>query len=61
MQEWEVRLAYQGQQVEIESGEGDPIRGTLVGIDADGALRVGIEHGKSVTVHFGDVHLRPLT
>lgn len=57
---WEERLAFRGQQVQVEgSGEG-ALTGKLLGLEPDGSLRLRTEHGKSVTVRFGEVHLRPL-
>jgi len=57
---WEGSLAYRGQQVQIQEGSGEPLIGELLGLDSDGSLCLRDEHGKSVTVQFGEVHLRPL-
>ena len=57
---WDGHLAFRGQQVRVEGGSEGPIRGEVLGLEADGSLRLQDEHGKSVTVHFGEVHLRPL-
>ncbi|MBN1451674.1 MAG: biotin--[acetyl-CoA-carboxylase] ligase [Anaerolineales bacterium] len=57
---WEEQLAFHGQQVQVEGRSGDPIIGELLGLEADGSLRLQNEHGKTVTVRFGEVHLRPL-
>ena len=35
-------------------------RGELIGLNPDGSLVLRDENGKSVTVRFGEVHLRPL-
>jgi len=57
---WEEHLAFRGQQVRVEVGNGEPVLGELLGLEADGSLRLRNENGKSVTVRFGEVHLRPL-
>ena len=60
LEAWEGYLAFRGQQVQVEGRSGDPIIGELLGLEADGSLRLQNEPGKSVTVRFGEVHLRPL-
>ncbi|HEX2995273.1 MAG TPA: biotin--[acetyl-CoA-carboxylase] ligase [Anaerolineales bacterium] len=56
---WEKALAFRGEQVQIEDGSGTPLIGKLLGLEADGSLRLRKESGESVTVRFGDVRLRP--
>lgn len=56
---WEKRLAYYGRQVRVEMGGGQTVMGRLVGLGPDGSLRLQDDNGKSVTVRFGDVRLRP--
>lgn len=56
---WERALAFRGQQVQVEQGDGPATQGKLLGLEPDGSLRLGSENGKSVTVRFGDVRLRP--
>ena len=57
---WEASLAFRGQQVQVEAGSGKPVIGELLGLNPDGSLRLREERGKSVTVQFGEVHLRPV-
>lgn len=57
---WEEKLAFRSQQVQVEERSGETLIGELIGLESDGSLRLCNEHGKSVTVHFGEVHLRPL-
>jgi biotin-(acetyl-CoA carboxylase) ligase len=57
---WEKVLAFRGEQVQIDVEDGVPVAGKLLGLESDGSLRVGQEDGKSITVRFGDVRLRPL-
>jgi BirA family biotin operon repressor/biotin-[acetyl-CoA-carboxylase] ligase len=56
---WEEKLAFQGEVVQIRSGDDEPITGILEGLDSDGGLRLRGEHDKTVSIRFGDVSLRP--
>jgi BirA family biotin operon repressor/biotin-[acetyl-CoA-carboxylase] ligase len=56
---WEKALAFRGEQVQIEKGDGTLLTGKLLGLESDGSLRLIDEQGKSITVRFGDVRLRP--
>ena len=56
---WEKALAFRGEPVQVEAENGAPVTGKLLGLEADGSLRVSQGDGKSVTVRFGDVRLRP--
>ncbi|HEX9384922.1 MAG TPA: biotin--[acetyl-CoA-carboxylase] ligase [Anaerolineales bacterium] len=56
---WEKALAFRGEQVQVEEGNGNSITGKLLGLESDGSLRLSDEQGNSVTVRFGDVRLRP--
>jgi BirA family biotin operon repressor/biotin-[acetyl-CoA-carboxylase] ligase len=60
LEAWEENLAFRGQQVQVQGGSGKPVVGKLLGLNVDGSLRLRNEHGKSVTVQFGEVHLRPV-
>ncbi len=55
---WEKALAFRGEQVQPEQ-DGSLITGKLIGLESDGSLRLVDEAGKSITVRFGDVRLRP--
>ena len=55
---WEKSLAYYGKQVQVEIGAEQSITGEIVGLASDGSLKLNDEHGKNVTVRFGDVRLR---
>ena len=56
---WEKALAFRGEQVQAEGKDGSLVTGKLLGLEPDGSLRLMDETGKSVTVRFGDVRLRP--
>jgi BirA family biotin operon repressor/biotin-[acetyl-CoA-carboxylase] ligase len=60
IREWERSLAFRGQQVRVEESSGKFIHGELSGLNPDGSLCLRNEHSESVTVQFGEVHLRPL-
>ena len=57
IQAWEERLAFRGQQVQVTGNP--PIHGELLGLEADGSLRLRDANDKSVIIRFGDVSLRP--
>jgi BirA family biotin operon repressor/biotin-[acetyl-CoA-carboxylase] ligase len=56
---WEKALAFRGEPVQAEQGDGVLVTGRLLGLESDGSLRISNEDGKSITVRFGDVRLRP--
>ncbi|HSA99953.1 MAG TPA: biotin--[acetyl-CoA-carboxylase] ligase [Anaerolineales bacterium] len=58
---WEKALAFRGEQVQVVQGSAAPITGKLLGLEPDGSLRLSNEGGKSITIRFGDVRLRPQT
>jgi len=57
---WQDLLACRGEQVQVRANDGNSLTGELLGIDSDGGLRLRDGHGNVVTVHVGDVSLRPL-
>jgi BirA family biotin operon repressor/biotin-[acetyl-CoA-carboxylase] ligase len=56
---WEKALAFRGEQVQAEQGDEVLVTGQLLGLEPDGGLRITDGNGKSMTVRFGDVRLRP--
>ena len=56
---WEKALAFRGEQVQVQEGNGNQITGRLLGLEYDGSLRLSDEQSNSLTVRFGDVRLRP--
>lgn len=68
---WENHLAYRGEWVQVFAGEqGDgntgiekpPLQeGQVIGLAADGSLRLITRSGEVVTAQFGEVRLRPVT
>lgn len=58
--QWDSLLAFHGERVQVETGITPPVTGQVSGLETDGSLRLRNERGESMTVRFGDVHLRPL-
>jgi BirA family biotin operon repressor/biotin-[acetyl-CoA-carboxylase] ligase len=59
MAKWEKLLAYRNRQVQVERGGEGSMIGNVSGLGKDGSLRLRDQDGKSLTVQFGDVRLRP--
>ncbi|MCC7118056.1 MAG: biotin--[acetyl-CoA-carboxylase] ligase [Anaerolineales bacterium] len=57
--DWEHLLAYKNQEVQIVTSQNEKTYGTLLGLEPDGNLLLQTEHGNRVTIHYGDVSLRP--
>lgn len=57
---WDEALAFRGETVQVWAGEAEPIIGRVLGIEADGSLRLRLRDEAIRVVHFGEVHLRPL-
>jgi BirA family transcriptional regulator, biotin operon repressor / biotin---[acetyl-CoA-carboxylase] ligase len=56
---WEKVLAFRGEEVQVEQGDGTVLNGKLLGLEPDGSLRLSDDKSASITVRFGDVRLRP--
>lgn len=56
---WENYLAYKNQAVQITNGAKETMIGELAGLGADGSLLLRDPLGNQLTVHVGDVSLRP--
>ena len=56
---WEKALAFRGEPVLVEQGDGSIVTGKLLGLESDGSLRLADDQGQPATVRFGDVRLRP--
>jgi len=59
LKNWEERLAFRHQQVNIHSGSEISETGILDGLESDGSLRLIDERNNAAIVRFGDVSLRP--
>jgi BirA family transcriptional regulator, biotin operon repressor / biotin---[acetyl-CoA-carboxylase] ligase len=58
-QTWQERLAFREQSVIIENTGGKTISGKLLGIDAQGNLRLLNNNNEEIQISAGDVSLRP--
>jgi BirA family biotin operon repressor/biotin-[acetyl-CoA-carboxylase] ligase len=58
--DWETRLAFKGETVILHPPGETAIRGTLLGIDAQGSLRLWDENSTERIVTAGDLTLRPI-
>ena len=56
---WQDSLAFMNEQVQVQAEGETPLEGRITGLDADGGLRLRLKRDKIVTVHFGEMHLRP--
>ena len=56
---WEKALAFRGERVQVEQGDGSLLTGKLLGLESDGSLRLIDDVGRPIPVRFGDVRLRP--
>jgi BirA family transcriptional regulator, biotin operon repressor / biotin---[acetyl-CoA-carboxylase] ligase len=61
MVDWENYLAYKNEAIQITNGAKETMIGELVGLGADGSLLLRDQLGNQLTVHVGDVSLRPAT
>jgi len=55
---WESALAFKGEAVHVWQDKEMPLEGRVMGLAPDGNLRL-LSNDKIVTVHFGEIHLRP--
>ena len=62
LQAWEERLAFKGEWVRLLRHEGGeaayPLEGMVLGLDPNGALRLGDRAGRVHAIQAGEVHLR---
>ena len=56
---WEKRLAFRGEPVTVEQPGQWKLDGAILGIAANGNLRLQITQGGELAISIGDVHLRP--
>ena len=54
MQTWEDRLAFRGEEICLETPNGVALNGKLVGIEADGGLRLRLADGSDCLLYTSD-------
>lgn len=60
IEDWEKRLAYMGEQVQIIENEKKINQGVVSGLDTSGRLILLLEDGRLQPLTTGEIHLRPL-
>lgn len=64
LQAWEQRLAFKGEWVRVTRNDhgvaAHTLEGMVLGLDPDGALRLGDRAGRVHAIQAGEVHLRPV-
>ncbi|MEJ5201059.1 MAG: biotin--[acetyl-CoA-carboxylase] ligase [Anaerolineales bacterium] len=60
MKEWEERLAFYREWVQVEQPDQTILVGQVIGIDEEGGLRLLTENQDFIVVTAGDVRLRPI-
>jgi len=58
--DWQARLAYQGEQVTLDIGEGRSLSAELLGLAADGGLKLRLPGGETRVFQAGEIQVRPL-
>ena len=59
IQAWESRLAFRNELVQVWRDPQPPIQGIIQGLDPSGGLILKRTDGQMITLHNGEVHLRP--
>ncbi len=64
LQAWTEALAFRDEWVWVfpsdESSRDTPVQGKILGLRADGALRLETQPGEEISIRSGEVHLRPV-
>lgn len=56
MQAWEEALAFRGEQIQIQGEAESPFTGKLLGLQADGSLRLSGADGRLHVIQIGEIH-----
>jgi BirA family biotin operon repressor/biotin-[acetyl-CoA-carboxylase] ligase len=59
IQAWERRLAFRGEWVHLLREGQEPLEGQVLGLNADGSLRLRLRSGEAAGFQFGEIRLRP--
>jgi len=57
---WEGQLAFRGKWVRITFKQGSSLKGVVLGLNPDGALRLRLPTGEVTAIQFGELNLRPV-
>lgn len=56
---WQSRLAYQGDQVTVDTGDGHTLAAELLGVASDGGLKLRMPSGETRVFQAGEIQVRP--
>ena len=59
LEDYSKRMAFVGRQVNLSSGQGEQVSGVVLGVKADGQLRLRLANGQEVGFPIGELRLRP--
>lgn len=59
LRDWESALAFRGESARVWINQEQTLTGTILGLESDGSLRLGLPDGLTNIIRFGEVHLRP--
>ena len=59
LERWTKKLAFVGQEIQVESVDRPALVGRITGLETNGSLQIVDNQDRSMTVQFGDVRLRP--
>lgn len=60
LRDWESALAFRGETVRVWVSDAEAVIGQMRGLEPDGSLQLGLPDGRTKTIRFGEVHLRPV-
>ena len=58
LQVWESNLAFLGERVHVDAGDGTHVEGQVLGLTPDGSLRLGIRPGEEHSFQVGEIRFR---
>jgi len=58
MEEWEDRMLWKGQHIEVVDSGNNPIEGIALGIATNGALLIQLSNGDQDKVYSGEIRLK---
>ncbi len=57
---WQERLAYKGEKVAVNGGDGESLEAELIGLTNDGGLKLQLPNGETRVFQAGEIRVRPL-
>lgn len=59
LEDYSKRMAFVGRRVNLSSGQGEQVSGVVLGVKADGQLRLRLANGEEAGFPIGELRLRP--